>query len=185
MKTLTRPAMFALAAATLLAGHAQAAPAAPDKGDAAPTVEVPGLDGQPVDLAETFAEGDTVLVVLRGFPGYQCGICSRQATAILAAADRFAEAGLRVVMVYPGPSTGLEGKANEFLGGKTLPAPISMVLDPDYKLVNAYGIRWDAPRETAYPATFLIEQGGQVAWAKVSQSHGGRTSVDAILEAAK
>jgi len=32
------------------------------------------------------------LVVLRGYPGYQCGICARQVTGLIAKADEFAAA---------------------------------------------------------------------------------------------
>lgn len=157
-------------------------------GDRAPAVAVTGLDGGSVDLGETLATGKTVLVVLRGYPGYQCGICSRQATGYLNAAQQFADAGLRVVMVYPGGgadlgSANLGDKADEFLGGKTLPAPLTMVLDEDYELTDAYGLRWDAPNETAYPSTFVVDN-GVVTWAKVSKTHGGRVSASEALAAA-
>ncbi|MEO0531963.1 MAG: redoxin family protein [Planctomycetota bacterium] len=152
-------------------------------GDTAPTVTLPDLSGQTVDLADTFAAGRTVLVVLRGYPGYQCGICNRLASGYIGAADQFADAGLSVVMVYPGESAGLSGKAEEFLGDRTLPAGVTMLLDPDYELVDAYGLRWDAPNETAYPSTFVIAEGGEVEWAKVSKTHGGRASAKAVLAA--
>lgn len=162
--------------------------AGPAIGSMATGVQLPDLDGQLVDLGEVFEAGDTVLVVLRGYPGYQCGICSRQATGFLAAAERFAEAGVRVVMVYPGPSNGLggaglAGKAEEFLAGKTLPEPITMVLDPDYTFTNAYNLRWDAPNETAYPSAFVIAKGGKIEWAKISKTHGGRADARTVLKA--
>jgi hypothetical protein len=48
------------------------------------------------------------------------------------------------------------------------------LLDPDYSMINAYGPRWDAPRETAYPSTFVFGTGGSVRFAQVSRSQGGR-----------
>lgn len=161
---------------------ASTTPGQPAVGDDAPTVTLDGVGGEPVDLAKTFESGKTVLVVLRGYPGYQCGICSRIASGFIKAAPQFAEAGAQVVMVYPGAAAGLGEKADEFLGGKTLPEPLTMVLDPDYALVNAYGIRWDAPNETAYPSTFIIDS-GTVAWAKISKTHGGRASAKQVLTA--
>ena len=42
---------------------------------------------------------------------------------------------------------------------------------------------WDAPRETAYPSTFVIDQGGVIRFAKVSKSHGGRAATGEVLKA--
>lgn len=159
-----------------------AASGQPAVGDQAPAVTLTSTLGEPVDLAKTFEDGKTVLVVLRGYPGYQCGICSRVTNGFIQAAPQLAEAGVQVVMVYPGAAAGLGEKADEFLDSKPLPAPLTMVLDPDYALVNAYGLRWDAPRETAYPSTFIITD-GKVEWAKISKSHGGRASAKQVLEA--
>jgi len=181
MTTLPRPPMFALAA---LFVYASSAPAAePGVGAPAPTVTLEALDGGQVDLAETFGNGPTVLVVLRGYPGYQCGICSRQVSELIGKADEFADAGVQVVLVYPGEAGGLATRAEEFLGGKTLPASFTMLIDPDYELVNAYDLRWDAANETAYPSTFVIDKSGRVEWAKVSKTHGGRATASEVLAA--
>jgi peroxiredoxin Q/BCP len=64
-----------------------------------------------------------------------------------------------------------------------MPAHFDLLLDPDYEFTNSYGLRWDAPKETAYPSTFVIDRSGVVRFAKVSQTHGGRASVAEILEA--
>ena len=37
-----------------------------------------------------------------------------------------------------------------------MPATVQLVVDPDCKVTNLYGLRWNAPKETAYPATFLL-----------------------------
>jgi hypothetical protein len=44
--------------------------------------------------------------------------------------------------------------------GKKLPADFDLVLDPGYDFTNTYGLRWNAPNETAYPSTFLINREG-------------------------
>ena len=59
------------------------------------------------------------------------------------------------------------------------------MLDPGYAFTNLYGLRWDAPKETAYPATFVLDRGGVVRFANVSRSHGGRTPVAEVLSALK
>ncbi len=198
--TLLRPAVFALmgliatapAFAQPVAAAAPAPAEPPAVGEAAPTVTLTSTAGEQVDLAETFAAGKTVLVVLRGYPGYQCPACSAQTADLIRNAKDFADAGVGVVVVYPGQQKGLEGHAEEFLNATMakideteLPGGVTLLLDPDYELVNAYGLRWMAPNETAYPATFVIAKGGEITFAEVSNTHGGRVAAKNALEAAK
>ena len=75
-------------------------------------------------------------------------------------AKAFADAGVQVVFVYPGAPADLDVRANEFLAGKDFPKSFQMLLDPGYTFTNLYGLRWDEPRETAYPSTFLLDQRG-------------------------
>jgi len=177
--------LFSLAVVTALVGAAS--PSAAQSvavGDNAPAVTLPTLGGDQLDLAETFAKGKTVLVVLRGFPGYQCPLCSRQADDYIKSASRFADAGIDVVLVYPGLGGQLDVRAEQFLGDRELPSPITMVLDRNFALTDAYGLRWDAPRETAYPSTFVVGEDGVVEWAKTSKTHAGRVSAADALAAA-
>jgi hypothetical protein len=63
----------------------------------------------------------------------------------------FAAKKVRVLFVYPGPPAALDDHAKDFLAKEAdLPANIQLVVDPDYKVTNLYGLRWDAPHETAY-----------------------------------
>lgn len=141
------------------------------------------LDGESVKLSKLAKEGPVVLVVLRGYPGYQCPICNVQVGDFVGKAKKFAASDAKLVFVYPGPAEGLEGKAKEFIRGKTLPENVFLVLDPDYKLINEYGPRWDAPNETSYPSTFVIDKAGKIHFAKVSTSHGGRAKATEVLDA--
>ncbi len=50
-----------------------------------------------------------------------------------------------------------------------LPANIVLVTEPDYKITNLYGLRWDAPQETAYPSTFILDKKGMVLFEKISR----------------
>ena len=127
--------------------------------------------------------GPVVLLVLRGFPGYQCPICNTQVGQFLNRAKELQEAKASVVLVYPGPADGLKEHAAEFIRGKTLPDNFYFLVDPDYSFTNAYRLRWDAKRETAYPSTFVIAKDGQIKFAKVSMTHGGRASVEDVLQA--
>lgn len=156
------------------------------KGDEAKDFQLEAVSGElsgDVKLSEVKGSGPVVLVVLRGFPGYQCPLCSRQVGALVSKAAEFKKQNAKVLMVYPGPVSNLKGKAEQFLGNSKLPAPFTLLIDPDYEFTNAYGLRWNAPRETAYPSTFVLDEKGTVTFAKVSKTHGGRTRPDEVLKA--
>ncbi len=155
----------------------------PVVGDKAPDFTLATIQGNKVRLSELTAKSPVVLVVLRGFPGYQCPLCNQQVHSYLKQAQEFANAGARIVLVYPGPAENLESRATEFLKDKKLPDNFELLLDPDYEFTNLYGLRWDAPKETAYPSTFLIDQKGTVFFAKISKTHGGRASATELIEA--
>lgn len=175
--------VIATASALATFRPAVAADGPPALGQRAPDFELVGIDGQTVELAALRGQGPVVLVVLRGYPGYQCPICTRQVGELIGAASKFKAQNASVVLVYPGPAGGLRDHAAEFVSGKSLSEPLRLVLDPDYAFTNAYHLRWNAKNETAYPATFVIDQNGKIKFAKVSMTHGGRAATDEILAA--
>jgi peroxiredoxin len=151
-------------------------------GQKAPDFSLPAVDGKIVRLSDTTARGTVILIVLRGYPGYQCPFCNRQARDFAQQAQAIAQRAAHVLMVYPGPGQDLNAHAREFLAEKMFDG-VEMVLDPDYKFTNMYGLRWDAPKETAYPATFLIDGKGTVFFMKIVREHGGRTTAAEVLDA--
>jgi peroxiredoxin len=154
----------------------------PAVGQKALPVALSTPDGHMVRLSELTARGPVALVVLRGFPGYQCPYCVKQVHDFVEHADQFAAAGLQVLLVYPGPPTELDQHAKEFLAKQNpLPKNLHLVIDPDYGFTNSYGLRWDAPHETAYPSTFLIGKDNVVLFRKISHGHGDRTSAADLL----
>ena len=152
-------------------------------GETAPDFTLSTPDQSAIHLAQQLEEGPVVVVALRGWPGYQCPMCTRQVGAFIAQAEALKAAGAHVVLVYPGPADQLSEHAQEFTSNTTLPANFSYVIDPDYSFTNLYGLRWDAERETAYPSTFVVDAQGTVRFAKVSQGHGGRAKVADVLAA--
>jgi len=152
-------------------------------GSMAPDFTLKTLDDQSVRLADLTAKSKVVLVVLRGWPGYQCPFCSRQAHDFVNDAGKLKAAGAQVVMIYPGPSDDLKAHAAEFLQDKNWPKDFLLVLDPDYSFTKTYGLRWDAPKETAYPSTFIIGKDGKVTFAHVSKQHGDRVGAETVLKA--
>ena len=175
--SLLLPFMMAINSASL---HATSTP--PVVGDKAPDFTLSTLQGKRVRLSEVTAKAPVVLVALRGYPGYQCPLCNQQAHDFLKNAQGFADAKARVILVYPGPPDNLGARAIEFVADKNLPENFDLLLDPGYEFINLYGLRWDAPNETAYPSTFLIDQKKIVFFSKVSKTHGGRTKAAELIE---
>ena len=154
----------------------------PDIGQTAPQFSLSTPDGKQLSLSEFTRNGPVVLVVLRGYPGYQCPYCVRQVHDFVENASKFAADGALVLLVYPGPPAELDQHAKEFLTKQNpLPENVHLVIDPDYRFTNRYGLRWDAPHETAYPSTFLIDRHGIVFFRKISTGHGDRTTAADIL----
>ncbi|EMI15452.1 bacterioferritin comigratory protein (Bcp) [Rhodopirellula maiorica SM1] len=135
-----------------------------------------------IELQEEYKKGPVVVIVLRGYPGYQCPLCSKQVNSLANRAKALAQEASRVILVYPGEASLLQRHAEEFMGSRTLPAPLVMVRDDAMEMVTQWGLRWDSPRETAYPATYVIDTNGRVAWSKVSNSQAGRTTVEEIMK---
>ena len=140
------------------------------------------LNDEPFSLYDQLKKSSVVLVVLRGYPGYQCPICMVQVGSLIKHAEELAAAKAHVVLVYPGPAENLDEKAAEFIKSRNLPANFSFVVDPDYTFTNAYGLRWDAPKETAYPSTFVIDRQGTVRFAVISKTHGGRAKIEDVIK---
>jgi peroxiredoxin Q/BCP len=159
-----------------------AASTPPAVGDTAPDFTLKTLDAKPVELKQLTAKSPVVLVMLRGWPGYQCPLCTRQVHGFVAHAADFASANVKVLMVYPGPARDLQTHAQEFLHHKDWPKDFLFVLDPDYSFTTAYGLRWDAKGETAYPATFIIDKNQKVRFAQISKQHGDRVSAALALK---
>jgi peroxiredoxin len=187
--TLPMTAFMSLAAAQAaepqmnVGAAPMAAGKTPVAGDTAADFTLVSLGGEKVTLSSETRKGPVVLVVLRGFPGYQCPICTAQVGRLISDAPGFAAAKAKVILVYPGPANSLKVRADEFVKGKMLPANFTLLLDPDYKFTNQYGLRWEAPRETAYPSTFVLDPMRKVTYARVSRSHGDRANNSDIFKA--
>ena len=170
-----------LAMSLVVISRAPAAP--PHVGDEAPDFTLKTLADEPVRLAKVIEQGPVVVTVLRGWPGYQCPICTAQVAELIGKSKEFDAAKAQVVLIYPGPSDGLKAHAEEFARGKSLPTNFYFVVDPDYAFTKSYDLRWDAPRETAYPSTFVVNTHGKIVFAKTSRTHGDRARVGQVLEA--
>jgi peroxiredoxin len=168
-------------ALSVLAQSPTTKPAQLAVGEKARDFTVKRIDGKEIQLFALIKEGPVVMLMLRGWVGYQCPICNRQMGDFMTNAAKIKAAGAQVVLVYPGPAASVQDKANEFVAGKALPEGFHFVIDPDLKVVHQYALFWDAPRETAYPSTFVFDKSGMVRFVKISNSHGGRSSADEVV----
>ena len=151
-------------------------------GDRAIDFDLPVVGGEEyLSLRDEYEDGPVVVVVLRGYPGYQCPLCSQQVCSIRNRARALGSVARRVILVYPGEGTLLQRHAEQFMGSRSLPDPLVIVRDQEMKMVTEWGLRWDTPRETAYPAAYIIDRNGRVRWLKVSDNHAGRATVDEIV----
>jgi len=119
----------------------QAAGSQPTVGQMARDFTLNTLEDKPVQLSMLLKSGPVVLVMLRGWVGYQCPICNLQVGALAANAKKIVATGARVVLVYPGAEEGLAEHAKDFVNGKDLPDGFYFVQDPDLKFVKDYGLR--------------------------------------------
>jgi len=154
----------------------------PKIGDTIDDYEFHTYDGKPLKLADASAQGPVVLVVLRGFPGYQCPVCTQQVADLRRHAKDFKDLGSTVLLIYPGKAEKLTEHAKDFLKNAALPEPIVLVTDPDFKFIARTSLRWDKPGETAYPSTFVLGSDRKVRFAKVSKSHGDRAKTEKLLD---
>ena len=167
--------------------HAEKVAAGPKEGSKMKDFSGTTMNGASFQFSKLIAKGSVVLVMLRGFPGYQCPVCSTQVAGYLAKAEEFEkQRNTPVVFIYPGKVSNLDKRAKEFTAPLEeevdLPSNFIFVIDQDYKITNHLGLRWDVPKETAYPAAFVIDHDSYVQYAKVSDNHHGRATADEILE---
>lgn len=180
---VNRTVLFVLGAIWALSIGVPAFAETPPVGAKAPDFTLSTPSGKAIRMSGVQQGHDLVLVVLRGFPGYQCPYCMRQVHDFVEHASRFAARNTTVLLVYPGPPADLDQHAKDFLAKQPeLPSNVVLVTDPDYSVTNLYGLRWDAPNETAYPSTFIVDKKGMIAFEKISHTHGDRMSAQDALD---
>jgi peroxiredoxin Q/BCP len=180
---LSKTARFVLAIICAISVGAPAFAETPAIGAKAIDFTLSTPTGSAVRMSQVQRGHDLVLVILRGFPGYQCPYCVQQVHDFIDRASEFMAKNAKILLVYPGPPGDLDQHAKDFLAKQTeLPSNVVLVTDPDYAVTNQYGLRWDAPHETAYPSTFILNRKGVIVFEKISHTHGDRLSAEDALE---
>lgn len=152
-------------------------------GSKAPEFSLKDTTGADVSLKTENANGPVVLIVLRGFPGYQCPFCTKQFADLLAHADDFAQRKAEVLLVYPGAADSVKQHADEFLANRPMPANFHFLVDPNMEFITAHNLRWIGDKETSYPSTFVIDRTGEIRYAASAKAHGSRVPSAQVLEA--
>ncbi len=142
---------------------------------------IAGMHSGPVELSQITGHGPVVIVLLRGYPEAQCPACTAQVADLVKHADQFTAKQAQVLLIYPGSKSLLKQHAEEFLQGTQLPKPLTFLLDPGLSFTKAYGLHWDAPNETSYPSTIIVDRQGKIAFLKISETHRGRSTAKEIL----
>ena len=169
--------------AALMVGVIGLGPVPPKVGDRPVLFAVDSVKGPKIDLSKSMKKGPVVLVILRGYPGYQCPLCTQQVGDFIKSTPQFEATKAEVILLYPGAAADLKQRASEFFTGKELPKNFRVGVDPDIAVVTKYGLRWNADGETSYPSTFVIGRNGVVKFAKISRDHGNRASAKEVLDA--
>ena len=143
------------------------------------------FDGNEVPLKDLLGKKHTVLVITRGYPGQICLYCSTQTSRLIANYDEFAKRDTQVLVAFPIKTDDDKDKLDEFVKSarNMLDVPVEKVpfpilLDLKLKVVDQLGIR----KDLAKPATYILDNEGQVRFAYVGNSIAQRPSIKAILE---
>ena len=100
----------------------------PAVGAKAPDFTLSTPTGKTVQMSKELHGHDLVLVVLRGFPGYQCPYCVKQVHDFVDHAADFAAKNVKVLLVYPGPPADLDQQPKTFLRSSRSCPPTSFWL---------------------------------------------------------
>ena len=150
----------------VMAGYAQAQPAAPPKthlkvGDIAPDFTLPDGDGKKTTLRQF--KGKPVIVIF--YLGAGCAHCIEQLVAFAPEAEAFKKAGIALVAVSTDTVEGLKFTVEKakYNGG----FPIPLLSDEKLKAFKAFRAHDDFEQQPLH-GTFLIDGEGLIRWQDIS-----------------
>lgn len=140
--------------------------------------------GEEREVRELAPDRNLVVVVTRGNTDPICPYCSTQTARLISSYEEFSSRNTEVAVVYPVAAKADSERLGTFLDDvKTRlddaenPVPFPVLLDVELKGVDQLGIRKDLSK----PATYIVDQQGQVQFAYVGEHIADRPSVSAIL----
>ena len=167
-----------------------------DVGEAFPSFELPGVDGEPVRSADLLADGPLVVSFYRG--GW-CPYCNIELAALQSRLGDIEAAGGQLVAISPQtPDASLstvEKAELDFLVlsdvGNVLARKVGLVhqLSPAVKeLYDGWGFETDVVNdghgdELPLPATYVLDEDGTVGWRFVNADYVRRAEPDDVVAA--
>lgn len=144
-----------------------------------PVTRFSTADGGAIDLDDFAGKRNVLVTVLRGFGGQVCVYCTAQTKALADFADRFAALDTKIVVVFPGPASGLEAfrEAYRRTFSPAEKVPFELLYDTDLALTRALHIE----DNIAVPTSLLLDRAGIVRWCRVAKDHADRPSAQEIL----
>jgi antitoxin component YwqK of YwqJK toxin-antitoxin module/peroxiredoxin len=136
--------------------------------------------GAAIDLDEFRGKRNVLVTILRGFGGQVCVYCTAQTKALAGYADKFAALDTQVVVVFPGPASGMQAflEAYRRTFGEGAKPPYELLYDADLGLTRALHIEDDI----AVPTSILLDRQGIVRWCRVAKDHADRPSAQEVLD---
>lgn len=134
--------------------------------------------GEILDLQDYEGKKNVLLIILRGFAGSICPVCSSQTFALSKNIHRFQEKETQVIVIYPGKAETvphfLESLAN--LDPDFKP-PFPMVMDVELSFIH----RFNLESKLAKPTSILIDKSGLVRYAYIGKNAMDRPSIPVLL----
>jgi peroxiredoxin len=166
-------------------------------GAKAPTITLLNQDSLPFNSANALKNGPLLVVFYRG---QWCPYCNKHLSAINDSLELLQAKGVTVVAISPEQPTYLRTMVEKTGGGFTFlydagyatAKAFDVLFDPGTEVKNRYNQRAKANMAAAHndsrellpiPATFLINQQGEVIWRHFEHDYKKRSSVAEILKA--
>ena len=157
----------------------------PRVGQSLPYTRFIAGDGQVVDLAQATDRRYSLLVFMRGYPGYVCPFCTQQTAVLLKRHDEIVATQTKLFIVFPGPAETIPkflAAVRDYLGKGNRGEPaVPLLMDVDLQAVDALGIR----HQLAYPSTFVVDATGKLVFVYVGKTPSDRPPLDDILRILK
>jgi peroxiredoxin len=148
-------------------------------GRALPLARFTTAQGGVIDLGDYARKKNVLVTILRGFGGQVCVYCAAQTKALADFADEFAALDTAVVVVYPGPASGLAAFLDAYRRtfGADEKLPYQLLYDADLSLTRALRIE----DNIAVPTSLVLDKRGIVRWCHVAKDHADRPSAREVL----
>jgi len=162
----------------------------------APVFQAMDADSSIFNLDSALTAGPVVIIFYRGF---WCPVCNKHLSSIQDSLKMIEALGVKVIAISPEKPEYLD-KMAEKTG-----AEFTLLYDEDYKIATAYDVLYnptkgqiftyntllrgkmkkthsDSSQQLPIPATFIINQEGQIIWRQFDPDYHNRSSMKTILE---